>query len=326
MAKVSAVARRPRQRLTVDVGRGRVRVAAIRLRLPLDLRRARSTSAAMTTVGHLQGPLAPGPSDCTPCAGAAALLAVSRSRRAVAGGPRRSSPTRRLAGRTVARRLSGTAGARLVPLSMATTATSVAEICAQAKALARARGARPPSRKNRALEAMADALEAREAEILEANERDMEAGRENDLSACAARPAPSSRRSAGGHRRRRARHRRPARSGRRGDRRAALPNGLDMRKVRVPLGVVAVVYEARPNVTIDCSALCLKSGNAIVLRGSSIAAHSNAVLAAVAQAVAAAGCPRVDLDRHRRRPRRAAPDRHPGRPRRSGHSRAAARG
>src|SRR6266566_3870125 len=47
-----------------------------------------------------------------------------------------------------------------------------------------------------------------------------------------------------------------------------LPNGLDVRKVRVPLGVVAVVYEARPNVTIDAAALCLKSGNAIVLRGS----------------------------------------------------------
>ncbi len=55
-----------------------------------------------------------------------------------------------------------------------------------------------------------------------------------------------------------------------------LPNGLDVRKVRVPLGVVAVVYEARPNVTIDAAALCLKSGNAIVLRGSSSAAHSNA--------------------------------------------------
>ena len=58
------------------------------------------------------------------------------------------------------------------------------------------------------------------------------------------------------------------------------PNGLDVRKVRVPLGVVAVVYEARPNVTIDAAALCLKSGNAIVLRGSSSATHSNAVLAA----------------------------------------------
>jgi len=71
-----------------------------------------------------------------------------------------------------------------------------------------------------------------------------------------------------------------------------LENGLDLRKVRVPLGVVAVVYEARPNVTIDCSALCLKSGNAIVLRGSSTAMHSNTMLAGVARdAVAAAGIP-----------------------------------
>ena len=62
--------------------------------------------------------------------------------------------------------------------------------------------------------------------------------------------------------------------------------------MRVPLGVVAVVYEARPNVTIDAAALCLKSGNAIVLRGSSSAAHSNAVLAAIAaEAASAAGLP-----------------------------------
>src|SRR4029077_9371125 len=61
-----------------------------------------------------------------------------------------------------------------------------------------------------------------------------------------------------------------------------LPNGLDVRKTLVPLGVIAVVYEALPNVTIDAAALCLKSGNAIVLRGSSSATHSNAVLAAVA--------------------------------------------
>ena len=60
-----------------------------------------------------------------------------------------------------------------------------------------------------------------------------------------------------------------------------LPNGLDLRKVRVPLGVVAVIYESRPNVTVDAAALCLKSGNAIVLRGSSAAAHSNAVLASI---------------------------------------------
>jgi glutamate-5-semialdehyde dehydrogenase len=75
-----------------------------------------------------------------------------------------------------------------------------------------------------------------------------------------------------------------------------LPNGLDVRKVRVPLGVVAVVYEARPNVTIDAAALCLKSGNAIVLRGSSSAAHSNAVLAAIAaQAAGDAGLPEGSL-------------------------------
>jgi glutamate-5-semialdehyde dehydrogenase len=62
------------------------------------------------------------------------------------------------------------------------------------------------------------------------------------------------------------------------------------------MGVVAVVYEARPNVTIDCSALCIKSGNAIVLRGSSMAAHSNAALGAVAvEAVESAGLPRGSI-------------------------------
>jgi glutamate-5-semialdehyde dehydrogenase len=65
-----------------------------------------------------------------------------------------------------------------------------------------------------------------------------------------------------------------------------------MRRVRVPLGVIAVVYEARPNVTIDAAALCLKSGNAVVLRGSSAALHSNAALAGVAIRVATeAGLP-----------------------------------
>jgi glutamate-5-semialdehyde dehydrogenase len=63
--------------------------------------------------------------------------------------------------------------------------------------------------------------------------------------------------------------------------RNTLSGGLDLRKVRVPLGVVAVVYEARPNVTIDCAALTIKSGNAIVLRGSSYAERSNGALASV---------------------------------------------
>ncbi len=71
-----------------------------------------------------------------------------------------------------------------------------------------------------------------------------------------------------------------------------LPNGLDVRKVRVPLGVVAVVYEARPNVTIDAAVLCLKSGNACVLRGSTSAAASNETLSRIAAAAAVdAGLP-----------------------------------
>ncbi len=59
------------------------------------------------------------------------------------------------------------------------------------------------------------------------------------------------------------------------------PNGLLIERVREPLGVVAVIYEARPNVTADVAALCLKSGNAVILRGSSVAAHTNAAIADV---------------------------------------------
>ena len=71
-----------------------------------------------------------------------------------------------------------------------------------------------------------------------------------------------------------------------------LYNGLDLRKVRSPLGVVAIVYEARPNVTVDAAALAIKSGNAVVLRGSSAAERSNAVLARiVAEAGEGAGLP-----------------------------------
>jgi glutamate-5-semialdehyde dehydrogenase len=71
-----------------------------------------------------------------------------------------------------------------------------------------------------------------------------------------------------------------------------LASGIDLRKVRVPLGVIGVIYEARPNVTIDCAALTIKSGNAIVLRGSSYAQRSNAALAAVIrEALAEAGLP-----------------------------------
>jgi glutamate-5-semialdehyde dehydrogenase len=175
---------------------------------------------------------------------------------------------------------------------MATTAHSVADLCLTARDASRALATLSTATKDRALHAIAEALVARTGEILDANELDMQAGRVAGLDAAlldrlsldegrvramadgvraiAALPDPVGE-VIDGHR---------------------LPNGLDVRKVRVPLGVVAVVYEARPNVTIDAAALCLKSGNAIVLRGSSSAAHSNAVLATIAaEAATEAGVP-----------------------------------
>lgn len=73
---------------------------------------------------------------------------------------------------------------------------------------------------------------------------------------------------------------------------STLPNGLELRQVRVPLGVVGIIYEARPNVTVDAAALCLKSGNAVLLRGSSSAYASNTALVEVLRdAVVSAGVP-----------------------------------
>ncbi len=73
---------------------------------------------------------------------------------------------------------------------------------------------------------------------------------------------------------------------------STLPNGLDLRQVRVPLGVIGIIYEARPNVTVDAAALCLKSGNAVLLRGSSSAYASNSALVDVLRdAVQSAGLP-----------------------------------
>jgi glutamate-5-semialdehyde dehydrogenase len=172
---------------------------------------------------------------------------------------------------------------------MATAVSCVADICRYAKRAAKALARVDTATKDAALEAIAVALGERTGEILQANALDMQAGREADLSealldrllldegriegiAKAVRQIVALGDPVGevidGHR---------------------LENGLDVRKVRVPLGVVAVVYEARPNVTIDAAALCLKSGNAIVLRGSSSALHSNEALARIASEAAVAG-------------------------------------
>ncbi|MDQ3631490.1 MAG: glutamate-5-semialdehyde dehydrogenase [Actinomycetota bacterium] len=175
---------------------------------------------------------------------------------------------------------------------MATTAVSVTDICLAAKAASRGLAALPTTVKDAALLAVADGLKERTREILEANVRDMEAGRESGLGAALLdrlELTPERIATIAAQVRDIAALTDPVGEVVEGRR---LPNGLDVKKVRVPLGVIAVVYEARPNVTIDATALCLKSGNAIVLRGSSSAAHSNAILATVAsEAATAAGVP-----------------------------------
>jgi glutamate-5-semialdehyde dehydrogenase len=165
---------------------------------------------------------------------------------------------------------------------MAVVERSVTDVCVAARAAARRLAALDSGAKDAALLAIADALEARTDEIVAANGRDMEAGREHGLSDALLDRLmldPSRIAAIAAQVRDIAALRDPVGEVIEGFR---LPNGLDVRKERVPLGVVAVVYEARPNVTIDAAALCLKSGNAIVLRGSSSAAHSNAVLTGIA--------------------------------------------
>jgi glutamate-5-semialdehyde dehydrogenase len=175
---------------------------------------------------------------------------------------------------------------------MAVQTRSVAEICASAKDASRTLARLDSATRDAALEAIAAALDARVDEILDANALDVQAGEEAGIgSALLDRLRLTPDRVAAMARgvREIASLRDPVGEVLDGYR---LPNGLDVRKVRVPLGVVAVVYESRPNVTIDCTALALKSGNAIVLRGSSMAANSNAVLAELArEAVASAGVP-----------------------------------
>ncbi|WP_424213806.1 glutamate-5-semialdehyde dehydrogenase [Streptomyces sp. BI20] len=150
----------------------------------------------------------------------------------------------------------------------------------------------PRSAKDAALHAIADALLARAAEVVEANATDVAKARAAgtgettidrltltperiaaiaaDVRSVAALPDPIGEVVRG----------------------STLPNGIDLRQIRVPLGVVGIIYEARPNVTVDAAALCLKSGNAVLLRGSSSAYASNTALVAILRdAVAAAGLP-----------------------------------
>ncbi len=168
----------------------------------------------------------------------------------------------------------------------------VVDIARQAREAWRVLAQTSTARKNDALRAMAQHLRAKRAAILEANGRDVQAARGALLSAAMidrltlseqrlqemvdsveaviALPDPVGE---------------VLRSWRR-------PNGLEIRKVRVPLGVVGIIYESRPNVTSECASLCLKSGNAVILRGGSEAQGSNQAIAQALQtALREAGLP-----------------------------------
>jgi glutamate-5-semialdehyde dehydrogenase len=150
--------------------------------------------------------------------------------------------------------------------------------------------------KDAALLAMADALPQRQDELFAANEKDLAAGRDRGLSdamldrlkltpsrvaamaeGCrqvAALPDPIGQVIQGWHR----------------------PNGLHIDEVRVPLGVIGIIYESRPNVTVDSAILCLKAGNAALLRGGSEAVHSNLLLTQIiSQAATQAGVPEYSI-------------------------------
>ena len=170
--------------------------------------------------------------------------------------------------------------------------TLIADMARRARAAAAVLAQTPTVRKAQALQAAALQLRADAAAILAANAKDLEAGAANGLSpamldrlkldagrlegiaagveAVASLPDPV------------------------GDviDESTRPNGLKMSRVRVPLGVIGIIYESRPNVTADAAALCLASGNAALLRGGSEAVHSNrAIFAALQAGIAAAGLP-----------------------------------
>ena len=175
---------------------------------------------------------------------------------------------------------------------MATIALTVPESCVAAQRAARAMGGASSEAKDAALGAIARLLGERSGVILEANALDVADEKAEGLSAALQdRLALSEARIAAMADGVRAVAALDDPAGEVLDHRT-LESGLDLTKVRVPLGVVAVVYEARPNVTIDCAALTIKSGNAIVLRGSHYAERTNGALAAIVrEALAEAGLP-----------------------------------
>jgi glutamate-5-semialdehyde dehydrogenase len=166
---------------------------------------------------------------------------------------------------------------------MMTLAATIRTLAVRAREAARNVAALDTGRKNRVLERMAEVLLAEQASIRRENEKDLAAGRDKGLSGAmldrltlsdkvmaamvaglrevAALPDPVGEISEMVKR----------------------PSGIVVGRMRIPLGVIGMIYESRPNVTVDAAALCLKAGNAILLRGGSEAIHSNLALAGVLQ-------------------------------------------
>ena len=175
---------------------------------------------------------------------------------------------------------------------MAVAAESVVDLCRRARAASSVLPSVLTEAKNEALANAARLLRERTGEILAANLTDLERGRESGLEAALidrlSLDATRVEAMAAGVE---AVMALPDPVGEVIERRT-LPSGIEMEHRRVPIGVIAVIYEARPNVTVDAAALCLKSGNAAVLRGSFSAAASNAILGGlVRDAALEAGLP-----------------------------------
>jgi glutamate-5-semialdehyde dehydrogenase len=162
----------------------------------------------------------------------------------------------------------------------------------QARAASRVLARANTGMKNAALLAIADAIEASSAELMKENQVDLDAGKANGLDeALLDRLALDEERIAGMAEGIRQIVALPDPVGEITDM-SFRPSGIQVGKMRVPLGVIGIIYESRPNVTADAAALCLKSGNAAILRGGSEAAHSNqAIAACIQQGLREAGLP-----------------------------------
>ncbi|MEZ5524522.1 MAG: glutamate-5-semialdehyde dehydrogenase [Pseudomonadales bacterium] len=168
----------------------------------------------------------------------------------------------------------------------------MAEVGQQARAAAREVARADTGKKNKALLAMAEAIEASRGSLLEANAKDLGAARENNLDSAMLDRLELKESTIDGMIE--------------GLRQVAAladpvgeitdlkyrPSGIQVGKMRVPLGVVGIIYESRPNVTVEAASLCLKSGNATILRGGSEAIHSNQAIAeCIRQGLSEAGLP-----------------------------------